>query len=134
MRRLLFVAALALLIVFGCKSGTGSDPANLKPIQQQVVGAYTVSVFSETGTIKNGSSTYVLEFKKGDQLVDVGKVEVSPVMEMSGMAPMIGTAEVTTTATPGRYEVKSGLSMSGLWKVNVKFAGDQSVRLSLNAE
>lgn len=131
-RTLFFIAVLMSLIVFGCKSG--SDPADLKPIQQQTAGDYTVSVLSPTGTMKNGSSTYVLEFKKNNQLVDAGKVEVSPVMEMSGMAPMIGGAEVTPTATPGRYEVKGSLSMSGLWKFNVKFADGQNVRFSLNAE
>jgi hypothetical protein len=128
----LLVAASALLLLLSCKSG--GETSDLKQIQQQTAGEYTVSVLSSTGTLKNGSSTYVLEFRKGGQLVDVGKVEVSPVMEMSGMAPMMGGAEVNTTSTPGRYEVKGNLTMSGLWKINVKFGEGQSVRFSLSAE
>jgi hypothetical protein len=85
--------------------------------------------------MKNGASTYALEFRRTseNQLVDVGKVDVSAVMEMAGMAPMMGTAEVSPTGTPGRYEVKGNLTMAGLWKMNVKF-GDQNVRFSLNAD
>jgi hypothetical protein len=49
------------------------------------------------------------------------------------MPPMMGTAEVSPTGTPGRYLVKGSLTMAGLWKTNVKF-GDQSVRFNLNAE
>ena len=126
------MSAIALLLS-GCKSG---NPAELKPIQQEKVGDYTVSLLSETGTMKQGSTTYTLEFRKtaDNQLADVGKVEVSPVMEMSGMAPMMGGADVTPTGTPGRYEVKGNLAMAGLWKVNVKFGENQNVRFSLNAE
>jgi YtkA-like len=124
------LAAILFALLPGC-----SDNADLKSIQRQTAGDYTVSILSKTGTMKNGSSTYALEFRKtaDSQLADVGKVEVSPVMEMAGMAPMMGGAEVTATSTPGRYEVKGNLTMAGLWKVNVRF-GDQNVRFSLNAE
>ena len=127
--RILLMASLLLL--FGCKT----DPANLKTVQQQHAGDYSVAILSETGTLKQGSSSFVLEFRDaGNQLVDVGKVEVSPVMEMSGMAPMMGGAEVTPAKTPGRYEVKGNLSMGGLWKINVRFGDNRNVRFSLNAE
>lgn len=130
--KILAVISACLLLV-GCQSGTG--PAAFKEVQQQQAGDYTVSLLSETGTMKHGSANYTLEFRKtaDNQLVDVGKVEVSPVMEMAGMAPMIGGAEVAPASTPGRYEIKGNLSMAGLWKINVKF-GDQNVRFSLNAE
>ena len=55
-------------------------------------------------------------------------------MEMAGMAPMIAGAEVTPSSTPGRYIVKGSFSMTGLWKVNVRFGADKSVRFNLNAE
>ena len=86
--------------------------------------------------MKNGSSTYVLEFRNtaDNNLADVGAVQISPVMEMSGMAPMIGNAEVTPTTTAGRYDVKGSLNMAGLWKFNVKFGQGQTVRFNLNAE
>jgi hypothetical protein len=128
-----FLASVAaFVLVLGCNGNADSD---LKSIQRQTSGDYTVSILSPTGTMKNGSSTYILEFRKtsDNQLADVGKVDVSPVMEMPGMAPMMGGADVRTTGTPGRYEVKGNLTMAGLWKVNVKF-GEQSVRFSLIAE
>lgn len=129
----LFATAI-LFLLFGCRSG--GNPADLKPVQQQHVGEYTVAILTETGALKQGSSTFVLEFRKtaDNQLADVGTVEVSPVMEMAGMSPMMGGAEVTSTGTPGRYEVKDNLGMAGLWKVNVKFGTDQKVRFSLSAE
>jgi hypothetical protein len=125
------VAVAACFLLVSCKSGS----ADFKQVEQQKAGDYTVTLLTETGTMKHGPAMYILEFRKtaDNQLVDVGKVEVSPVMEMAGMAPMIGNADVAGTGTPGRYEVKGSLSMAGLWKVNVKF-GDQSVRFSLNAE
>ena len=124
--------ALSLVLFL---SACGGDTRELKTVQQQRVGDYAVTVLSETGKLKNGAGAYTLEFRKtsDSQLVDVGPVEVAPVMEMPGMAPMMGIAEVGPTNTPGRYEVKGNLTMSGLWKVTVKF-GEQSVRFSLNAE
>ena len=132
--RIKLLAATAAVLLFGCRSG--GNPADLKPIQQQRGGDYTVAILSGTGTMKQGSSTFTLEFRKtaDNQLVDVGKVEVSPVMEMSGMGPMMAAADVTPAGTPGRYEVKGNLTMGGLWKINVKFGANQSVRFSLSAE
>jgi hypothetical protein len=109
---------------------------DLKTVQQQQLGEYSLTILSESGTMKNGSSDFVLEFRKtsDNQLVDVGVVEVAPIMEMSGMAPMMGTATVTPTNTPGRYLVRGTLTMAGLWKFNVKFASGQSARININAE
>ena len=133
-RRIQLLATLAVLLLFGCKSGSNAE--NLKPVQQQKAGDYTVSILSETGTMKQGATEYTLEFRKtsDNQLADVGKVEVSPVMEMAGMSPMMGGAEVTPADTPGRYSVKGNLTMAGLWKLNVKFGAEQQVRFSLSAE
>ena len=133
LRTALLTPVLALLL-FGCKAG--SNPEDLKPIQQQKVGDYNISLLSETGTMKQGATTYTLEFRKaaGNQLADVGKVDVSPVMEMAGMAPMMGGADVTPTGTPGRYTVKGNLTMAGLWKLNLRFGENQTARFSLSAE
>ena len=121
------------LLVISCRKG---DSSNLKSIKVVHAGAYTVSILSDTGTMKQGSTTYTLEFRTAadNQLVDVGTVEVAPVMDMSGMAPMMGKADVKPTGTPGRYEVQGNLSMSGLWRVTVKFGAGQSARFNLSAE
>lgn len=115
---------------------TACSEAELKTVKQQQVGDYTLTILSETGSVKNGSSDFFLEFRKtaDNQLVDVGPVEVAPIMEMSGMAPMMASAEVMPTETPGRYHATSALTMSGLWKFNVKFGTGQSARINITAE
>src|SRR6185503_19858554 len=124
------LSAVVLLVACGNKG-------ELKTIQTQQVGDYTVTVLSETGSIKNGASDFFLEFRKAadNQPVHVGSVEIAPVMDMTGLPPMMGRADTTPGDTVGRYHVKTNLSMAGLWKFNVKFAdGQQSVRINVNAE
>ena len=119
------------LLLYAC-----NDKSELKIVQQQQVRDYTVTLLSETGTIKNGGSDFTLEFRKASdkQLVDVSPVDVAPVMEMPGMAPMMGSTTITPTDTPGRYNVKCNLSMAGLWKFNLKFGSGLSARINVNAE
>jgi len=108
----------------------------LKTVKQQQVGELTLTILSESGSVKNGSSDFFVEFRKtsDNQLVDVGSVEISPIMEMAGMAPMMATTEVMPTETPGRYHATSALTMAGLWRFNVKFGSGQSARININAE
>ncbi|HEX4999748.1 MAG TPA: FixH family protein [Terriglobia bacterium] len=128
------LVTIVLLSLFACRGG--GDPSALKLVQEQRSGDYTVRLLSETGTIKQGSSGYTLEFlnKADNQLADVGAVEVAPVMDMPGMGPMMGAAEVKATSTPGRYEVRGNLSMGGLWKMDVRFGAGQKARFTVNAE
>lgn len=125
---------LMMFVLFGCKSG--SDPSALKPVQEIRAGEYTVRLLTETGTVKQGSSSFTLEFRNAadNQLADVGTIQVAPVMDMPGMGPMMGTADVDSTPTPGRYDVHQNLSMGGLWKIDVKFGEAQKVRFSVSAE
>ena len=78
------LSAVVLLVACG-------NRGELKTIQTQQAGDYTLTVLSETGSIKNGAGDFVLEFRKtaDNQPVHVGSVEVAPVMDMSGMAPMM---------------------------------------------
>ena len=132
MRIQLFFTLTVLLALSSCNSGN----KELKPIQEVKSGEYKVTILSETGSVKQGAGTFNLEFRKAadNQLVDVGKVEVSPVMDMAGMSPMMASAEVTTTETAGRYKVSSNFTMAGLWKCQVRFGDGQSVRFNLNAQ
>jgi len=126
-----------ILFIFLAWTGTACrKEGDLKPVLEQKAGDYTVSVLSESGSIQKDAGNFVLEFRKtgSSQLEDVGKVEVSPVMEMAGMAPMIGNADVTPSSTPGRYNVKGSFSMTGLWRVSVRFGAGQTARFNLNAE
>jgi YtkA-like len=110
--------------------------SNVGKTQTQQAGEYTVTVLNDSGSIKNGANDFILEFRKtGDgQLVDVGTVDVAPIMDMPGMSPMMGSATVTPTDTPGRYRATGSLSMAGLWKFNVKFGDGRAVRLNVNAQ
>lgn len=127
-----FWSALSLVVLLGACS----DPGDLKTVHTQQAGEYTITVLSETGSIKNGTSEFVLEFRKtaDNQPVNVGSVTVAPVMEMPGMGPMMGDTTTTTGHTLGRYDVKYSLSMAGLWRFDVKFGDGQSVRINLTAE
>lgn len=129
--KLLCTAILAVTLI-SCSPST----RDLKPVQQVKAGDYTITILSETGLIKQGANNFNLEFRKtaDNQLVDVGKVEVSPIMEMAGMSPMMATAEVTTTETAGRYKVAGNFTMAGLWRCQVRFGDGQSVRFNLNAQ
>ena len=126
-----WISLSALMLLCAC-----GNKGELKTVQTQQAGDYTLTVLSESGSIKNGAGDFVLEFRKtaDNQPVHVGSVEVAPVMDMAGMAPMMGKAETTPGDTIGRYHVKSNLSMAGLWKFNVKFGDGQSVRINLKAE
>ena len=126
----LWISLSTGLLLFACTKG------EMKTVQTQQAGEYTVTVLSDSGSIKNGANDFILEFRKtGDgQLVDVGTVDVAPIMDMPGMSPMMGSATVTPTDTPGRYRATGSLNMSGLWKFNVKFGEGRAVRLNVNAE
>ena len=131
MRSIFGLVLSVAILLSGCKKN-----GELKTVHTQKAGDYIVAILSESGTMKNGANDFTLEFRKAadNQLVDVGPVEVAPVMEMAGMAPMMATSTVTAGETPGRYHATGTLTMSGLWKFNVKFDGGQSVRINVNAE
>ncbi|HYR88328.1 MAG TPA: FixH family protein [Terriglobia bacterium] len=134
---LLILAATTFLTV-GCGS---SEPAKqvsapaqapappaaaLKQIQEQRSGDYVIALLNESGSLKMGSNSLTLEFRRGDQLTDPGNVQVKPMMEMKGMGPMLANTTATPSATPGRYNVTTDLAMAGPWKFMVTFSGGQT--------
>ena len=129
--KLLLIAVLNLMMV-SCSRGS----SELKLVQQQQSGDYKIAILSETGTIQQGNKPFTLEFRRAtdDQLVDVGNVNVAPVMDMAGMSPMIASTKVTPSDTPGRYTAIGNLTMSGHWKVNITFGNGQMARFNLSAE
>jgi hypothetical protein len=129
--KLLLIAILAVTLL-SCSRGS----KELKLVQQQQAGNYKIAILSETGTIQQGKKPFILEFRRAtdDQLIDVGNVNVAPVMEMAGMGPMMATTQVTPSDTPGRYTAIGNLTMSGHWKVNITFGNGQSARFNLSAE
>jgi hypothetical protein len=129
--KLLLTTILAMTLL-ACSRGS----QELKLVQQQQSGDYKISILSETGTIQQGKKPFTLEFRRAtdDQLVDVGTVNVAPVMEMAGMSPMMASTQVTPSDTPGRYTAIGNLTMSGHWKVDITFGKGQTARFNLSAE
>jgi hypothetical protein len=78
------ITTILLLMLAGCSGG-----ADLKQVRQQRAGDYIVTVLSDTGTLKNGSNSLTLEFRRAadNQLVDVGDVQVPWTMPMPSMGP-----------------------------------------------
>ena len=129
---MLLLVALLAVVMISCSK----ESKELKLIQQQQSGDYKVAILSETGSVSQGKTPFTLEFRKAanDQLVDVGPVNLAPVMEMAGMGPMMATSAVTPTSTPGRYTAIGNLTMSGHWKFNITFGDGQNVRFNISAE
>jgi hypothetical protein len=132
MKMKLLLVAILTLTSLSCSRGSNE----LKLVQQQQEGDYKIAILSETGTIQQGKKTFTLEFRRAadNQLVDVGSVNVAPVMEMAGMGPMMATTEVMPSDTPGRYTAIGNLTMSGHWKVDITFGNGQRARFNLSAE
>jgi len=119
MRFLCAVAAAALVMACG-----GGQSAPLKELQRAKSGSMDIVLLSSNDAIRQGKDTVVLEFRNASAaLVDVGTVTVNATMTMAGMAPMIGDGVVTPSATKGRYEVATDLSMAGTWRLNVAWDG-----------
>jgi len=129
--KIILVAILAISLI----SCTQTNK-ELKLVQQQQSGNYKISILSETGSIPLGKTPFTLEFRNAadNQLVDVGTVSLSPVMEMAGMGPMMATSQIISSGTPGRYTAVGNLTMSGHWKCNVTFGNGQNVRFNVSAE
>ena len=125
MRALMYVGlmlALAAASVAGCQKAEQAPP--LKELQRARSGTINVVLLSDADALRRGKDSFVLEFRGADgQLVDVGTVSITATMTMPGMSPMFGDTAVKATATTGRYDVTSDLSMAGTWRVNVEWNG-----------
>jgi len=121
-RRLLICGCLiALSAAIGC--GGPSSGAPLKELRRTKSGDLDIVVLSDDGDVGQGKDTFVLEFRRGSDLVDAGTVKVNATMVMAGMGPMIGATEVKPSDAKGRYTVSSDLSMAGSWRLEVEWDG-----------
>jgi len=116
------VLALTAASVAGCQKAEQAPP--LKELQRARSGTINVVLLSDADALRRGKDSFVLEFRGADgQLVDVGTVSITATMTMPGMSPMFGDTAVKATATTGRYDVTSDLSMAGTWRVNIEWNG-----------
>src|SRR5262245_32736750 len=111
---------LTLAIVsLGCG---GSGSSNLVELQRLKSGMTDVVVLTPPGGLKNGKNDFVIEFRSGGVLTDVGQVRASANMPMPGM-PMFSSIDVQRGDAPGRYRASADFSMSGAWRTTIEWAG-----------
>jgi hypothetical protein len=114
------IVVVCALVVLAC----GSASAPVKELQRAKAGKLSVVLLSSGESIKQGKSTFVVEFRdEAGTLIDAGTVNVNAMMPMAGMAPMIGDCTVTPTSTKGRYDVASDLNMAGTWRLQIAWNG-----------
>ena len=114
-----FLTAL-LLTVAACGKPAGSDLIELHRVHS---GDLDVVLLSSDGALTHGKDVFILEFRRGDTLVDVGTVKGGASMVMSGMPPMLGSVFLERGDMPGRYKVDTDLSMSGGWQLKIEWDG-----------
>jgi hypothetical protein len=115
-----FVVGMVLGLVAGLAAGAAAQ--DLKVIKAQKVKDVDVRLLSESGQWKQGSNSFVLEFSKDKQPVDVGKATVSTSMSMPGMAPMVAGAMLQPDG-PGRYKGTVSFPDRGDRQVTVAWDG-----------
>jgi len=131
MKTQLKIAAILLIAVFISSCSKKLD--NLKEVQSQKAGDYKVSVLNESNSFKQGSGTFIVEFRKAstNELVKVDNISSESVMQMQG-TPMTGETTFTASSTPGRYEVKYNFGMKGNWKFGIAFGSGLQVQFVLS--
>jgi hypothetical protein len=111
---------MAMILVAGL--ATGAVAQDLKVIKTQKVKDLDVRLLSESGQWKQGNNSFVLEFTKDKNPVDVGKATVSTSMPMPGMAPMVAGATLEPDG-PGRYKGAVSFPDRGDRQVTVAWDG-----------
>ncbi len=129
------VARLSVFVVFILQAA-GCNREALKQIQQQHSGDYAVTLFNDSGVLKQHSDHLRLEFRtaSSNELVNVNNVHVQASMRMPGMGPMFGNVSSVRQVSPGIYEFDADFSMAGQWNFLVTFEPNGRVQFNLNAQ
>jgi hypothetical protein len=112
---------LVVALQIGCGGGASEKLTELQRVKS---GTLDVVLLSPRDAIRHGKDTFVIEFRSGANLVDVGAVRASANMPMPGMA-MFGNIDVQRTDVPGRYAASAQLEMAGSWRVRLEWDGPQ---------
>jgi hypothetical protein len=115
------LAILAVSLLSGCADRpAGSDQIELDRARS---GDLDVVLLSSDGALTHGKDSFTVEFRRGDNLVDVGTVKGAATMPMAGLPAMLGSVFVDPGDAPGRYTATTDLSMSGGWQLAVEWDG-----------
>jgi hypothetical protein len=119
------LASVCILSVVVTSAACGGNTAGSDLIELQRVhsGDLDVVVLSNDGSLSHGKDTVTIEFRRGNDLVDVGTVKAGATMTMAGMAPMLGSVFLEKGDMPGRYKADTDLSMSGGWQLKLEWNG-----------
>ena len=116
------IAAIALLSLVSCR-GPATTPSDMIELQRVRSNGVDVVLLSNDGTLSHGKDTFTVEFRRGDQLVDVGTVKAGATMPMAGLPDMLGSVFLEPGDAPGRYTAETDLGMSGGWKLKLDWDG-----------
>ena len=126
-----FLVVLALL-----SQSCNRPPAELKQIQQQRSGDYTVTLLNDTGMLKQRSDHLRVEIRNAstNELLNVDNLKVQASMIMAGMGPMFGTLSSPKQTAPGQYDLDAEFGMAGQWNLVVTFDPNGHVQFSQRAQ
>jgi predicted small secreted protein len=127
---------LAALVTSSCRA-TSTAGSDLIELQRAHSGDIDVVLLSNDGTISNGKDTLTIEFRRGEDLVDVGTVKAGATMPMAGLPAMLGSVFLQKGDAPGRYQAETDLSMAGGWQLKLDWdgpAGQGTVTFQATAE
>lgn len=128
MKKFTVFTLIALFAVFAaaCGSAGTGDAAAGKTIKSGPAGNnLTATLASKDGVLRKGKQDFTLTFTDASgKPVDVGSVALNFHMPAMGtMAVMNNPATFTTSATPGVYNGKTDLEMSGEWQAQITYEG-----------
>lgn len=118
--------ARAAILAAAMAATTCSRPAwesDLIELQRVQSGDLEVVLLSNDGTLSHDADTLTVEFRRGDDLVDVGTVKAAATMPMAGLPEMQGSVFLERGDVPGRYNAETDLSMSGGWNLKIEWDG-----------
>ena len=120
------LTAFAAVLAAAMAATACSHPAwesDLIEVQRVRSGDLDVVLLSNDGTLTHDKDSLTLEFRRGDDLVDVGTVKVAATMPMAGLPEMQGSVFLERSDVPGRYNAETDLSMSGGWNLKIEWDG-----------
>lgn len=115
--------AILLMAFVSCRGGRDTTTSDMIELQRVRASGVDVVLLSNDGTLSHGKDSFTVEFRRGDQLVDVGSVKAGATMPMAGLPDMLGSVFLERADAPGRYRAETDLSMSGGWKLKLDWDG-----------
>ncbi len=121
--KLIALTVICFIVVAGVSCNRAPAGTDLIELQRIRSGSLDVVLLSNDGTLSHDKDTLTIEFRRGEDLVDVGAVKAAATMPMAGLPEMQGSVFLKRGDVPGRYTAETDLSMSGGWKLTIEWDG-----------